>query len=244
MKFFGLGLVFLLLSGGVASAELPVELQEVKQQIIDITRANTTNTGNEREVRAELEPLIEELEAWFNANRPENELALLQVPWKNLWFDDPDITFDINLIIFRLQQPRDRIFQVVEEGYYYNVAELKLQIFWIPFTITSFLKGAYEIIRPATEENSGDPQLNTVALEFVSNGLRLGSLNPAIPLSLLVQAVDVGLVPTIPTFGPIGVTGELWNLYIDEDLRISAGFNNNEPDTIDLYILERVTTPD
>jgi hypothetical protein len=241
-RFAGLLLTGVLLCGRstVSAAELPPDLQLVKQQVIALTSANTTRTDNIAEVRAELEPLIAQLEAWFIANRPADEVALTQVPWKNLWYDDPDIAFDLNLGFLQLRQPRDRIYQVIEDGYYYNVSEFQIILLGRISTIQNYLKGAYSILRPAGPDNAGQPRLNTVGLEFVANAIRLGQIPANVPLSPLVRAVDARNIPTIPVPGPLGVTGELWNRYVDADLRIAAGFDNAEPETIDLYILKRV----
>ncbi|HET6422137.1 MAG TPA: hypothetical protein VFG20_00555 [Planctomycetaceae bacterium] len=224
------------------AAELPPELQAVKQQIITIASANTTNTENIPAVRQQLEPLIAQLEAWFIANRPENEVELTQVPWKNLWYDDPDIAFAIDLGILKLEQPRDRIFQVVEDGYYYNVSEFVITLFDQSLKLQNYLKGEYTIIDPAGPETVGQSRRNVIALEFVFNGVWFGTVPRSLPLSWLVQAVDAKLLPTIPIFGPYGVTGRLWNRYVDDDLRIGAGFNTDAPETIDLYLLRRVVT--
>ncbi|MBX3449030.1 MAG: hypothetical protein KF777_05680 [Planctomycetaceae bacterium] len=221
-------------------AALPPELEDVKQQIIDICVANTNRTDNIPEIRAQLEPLITQLGTWFDANRPENEIALTQQPWQNLWFDDPDIEFDFSFGPIALLQPRDQIYQVVEEGFYYNASEIRLRFFRAQFALQGYLKGAYTILRPADESNVGESRLNTVDLEFVANSIQFGPLPQNIGLSQLVKSVDAGLYPTIPIPGPLGVTGELWNVYIDEDLRISAGFDDSEPEVIDLYILRRV----
>jgi hypothetical protein len=224
----------------LSAAELPPELLAVKQQVVEITSNNTTRIDNVPEVRAQLEPLIAQLEAWFNANRPANEVALTQVPWKNLWYDDPDISFDFQFGPLQLLQPRDRIFQVIEDGFYYNVSEFQLVVFEQRLVLSNYLKGAYTIARPAGPGNVGEPRLNTVDLEFVGNSVFPGTIPARLRLSPLVRGVDRGLIPTIPVPGPLGVTGELWNRYVDEDLRIAAGFDDSEPQTIDLYILRRV----
>ena len=224
----------------IQAAELPPELQTVKQQIIDITTANTTNTENVPAVRQQLEPLIAQLEAWFVENRPENEVDLTQVPWKNLWYDDPDIAFDLDLGFLKIGQPRDRIFQVVEAGYYYNVSEFELSVFGQSLTLQNYLKGQYSILDPSGPGTDGQPRRNVIALEFVFNGLWFGRIPEAFPLSWLVRAVDAKAFPVVPTFGPYGVTGRLWNRYVDNDLRIGAGFTTDAPETIDLYILRRV----
>jgi hypothetical protein len=224
------------------AAELPPALQAVKQQVIALASANTTNTENIPAVRQQLEPLIAELEAWFIANRPENEVELTQVPWKNLWYDDPDIAFALDLGFLKLQQPRDRIFQVVEDGYYYNVSEFVVTLFGQSLTLQNYLKGQYTIVDPAGPGTAGQPRRNVIALEFVFNGVWFGTVPKALPLPWLVQAVDAKWLPTIPVFGPYGVTGRLWNRYVDDDLRIGAGFNTDAPETVDLYLLRRVVT--
>ncbi len=224
------------------AAELPPDLQAVKQQIIDIATANTTNTENIPTIRAELEPLIAQLEAWFIENRPENEVALTQVPWKNLWYDDPDISFGFTFGPFSVNQPRDRIFQVVENGYYYNVSEFVLTIFESEIILQNYLKGAYTVVDPAGPTTNGQARRNVIALTFVFNGAFFGPVPKVIPLSLLVRAVDAQKLPVIPIPGPNGVTGRLWNRYVDADLRISAGFNTEEPEVIDLYLLRKVRT--
>jgi hypothetical protein len=237
-----LTLTFLAAADALHAADLPPNLQAIKQQVIDITSANTTRTDNIAEVRTQLEPLLAQLEAWYIANRPANEVALTQVPWKNLWYDDPDIAFAIDLGFFALEQPRDRIFQVVENGYYYNVSELVFRLFGLKITTQNYLKGAYTIVDPATAETLGQPMRNVIALTFVSNGLQLGPIPRWLPLSPLVRLVDAGRFPVLPIFGPTGVQGRLWNRYVDADLRISAGYNLNQPEVIDLYILRKVTT--
>ncbi len=239
------GLVLILVAGfGAAArgAELPPELLAVKQQIIDIAAANTTNTSNIAAVRDQLEPLIAQLEAWFVENRPTNEVALTQVPWKNLWYDDPDISFDFTFGPISARQPRDRIFQVVENGYYYNVSEFVLTVFGTEITLQNYLKGTYTILDPAGPTTDGLPRRNVIALTFVFNGAFFGPIPKVIPLSWLVRAVDAKKYPLIQIPGPYGVTGRLWNRYVDSDLRIAAGFNTDQPDVIDLYLLQKVRT--
>lgn len=243
ISLLGMAFSMLFLSGAIsANDDLPPDLQLVRQEVIDIASANTNRTDNIEAVRAELDPLIAELGTWFNENRPDEELALTQVPWQNLWFDDPDIEFGFDLGFVALVQDREQIYQVIEPGYYYNVSEIDFRIGRNSWTFTGFLKGDYQIIRPATPDNAGEPRLNAIDLEFVANFSSLGSIPANVPLSTLVQLVDDGLYPAVPVPGPFGVTGELWNVYIDDELRIAAGFDDSEPETIDLYILRKVRT--
>jgi hypothetical protein len=237
--------VFLLAGAEIGNAvppdTLPENLRRVRNDIILITFLNTTRTDNVAAVRQELEPKIALLEEWFNANRPLNEIELTQRSWKNLWYDDPDIASfsNIDLGPIGFTQDRRSISQVVRDGFYYNVSQSTIRFFGIEFAIQNYLKGVYEITRPAAAAAPGEARLNVVNLEFVANGIRLGQLPLFVPPSSLVDQVEAGRLGLISIPGPIGVTGELWNLYIDEDLRISAGFDDSEPDVIDLYILSR-----
>lgn len=220
---------------------LPPEVAEARAQVLQISAENTLRTDNIAAVRAELMPHLDILAEWFAANRPANEVELTQQPWKNLWYDDPDIEFGANLNFgfFSLQQDRASIYQVVQDGYYYNVSESTLTLFGIPFRIQNFLKGAYEVAAPAGPGNVGEAPLNIVALEFVANSIRPGSLPKGFPLDPLVYLVELGWIPTIDIPGPLGVTGQLWNLYVDEEVRFAAGYDEAEPDVLDLYILRR-----
>jgi hypothetical protein len=232
--------VSMLLHGAIASAappDLPENLVDVKEQIIQIATENTTRVDNIDYVRAQLDPLVEELGAWFNANRPENEVELTQVPWRNLWYDDPDIGFELDLLVISFELDRNQIYQVIEDGFYYNVSELVFRAVLAEYRFQSYLKGAYTIIREASAQNQGEARLNTVDLEFVDNRIQIGTIPRAISLSVLVDFVDTLPFLTVPIPGPLGVTGELWNVYVDDDLRIAAGFDDSEPERIDLYIL-------
>lgn len=226
------------------AADLPDDVALARHEVIRIAEANTLATDNIPAVRARLEPHLEVLATWFAANRPANEVQLTQKPWKNLWYDDPDIEIGANLDLgfLKLLQDRSKIYQVIQDGYYYNVSESMVTLFGVSFPVQNFLKGAYQIKRPAGPGNTGRPRLNVVDLEFVANSLRLGRLPSGFPLDPLVYLIELGWIPTTAVPGPLGVTGELWNLYIDGHLRVSAGFDDAEPDVLDLYILRRADT--
>lgn len=75
--------------------------------------------------------------------------------------------------------------------------------------------------------------------EFVASGIRLAGPPLFTPPSTLVDQIESGELPLISIPGPVGVTAGLGNLSIDEDPRISAGFDDSEPDAQNLYILRR-----
>lgn len=222
-------------------ANLPPNLVSIRQQVIDISKANTLRADNIPTVRAQLDPLLDQLEAWFIANRPANEIALTQQPWKNIWYDDPTIDEFSNGSFggVQLQLNRDKVYQVVENGYYFNISESTLLASGFPIKFQTFLKGAYTIVNPAGPDNVGQPFLNVVSLEFVYNGIKFGPLFNRIDLRRLTRAANLRQLNVQRVPGPIGITGKLWNLYIDDELRISAGFEDDKPNELDIYILLR-----
>ena len=219
---------------------LPAEVATAKRKVIEITRANTARTDNVADVRAQLEPHLAVLAEYFADNRPANEVQLTRGAWKNLWYDDPDIDRVGPLVLDRSQ-----IYQVVNDGFYYNVSSSKLRALGLSLgTVQNYLRGNYEIIDRATPDTQGQPRRNVIALEFAGNRLWFGGLPEGADLGQLVDRVDGGDKLTIPVPGPRGIQGELWNLYVDEDIRISAGIQKGESRSTqeDLYVLERVTS--
>lgn len=217
---------------------LPTEVAAAKRKVIEITRQNTTRTDNVAEVRAQLKPHLAVLADYFANNRPANEVQLTRGAWKNLWYDDPDIDRVGPLVLDRSQ-----IYQVVEDGFYYNVSNSKFRPLGLSLgTVQNYLRGNYEIIDRATADTQGQPRRNVIALEFAGNRLWFGGLPEGADLRKLVERVDGGDKLTIPVPGPRGIQGELWNLYVDEDIRISAGVQKGESLSTqeDLYVLERV----
>jgi hypothetical protein len=137
---------------------------------------------------------------------------------------------------------RENIYQVVFDNFYYNVANNQMGIFGFrPTVVRSFLKGTFNLINRPDETNVGEPRLNVVDLEFGDNGVRLGAIPRHESLVELVKKVEYSRLSTLPVPGPKGITGELWNLYLDDELRISAGVQDDNG-VRDLYILRRVET--
>lgn len=232
---------------GCASPEMSVAGQDaaladriavLKEEIVRIASENTTRTDNIEEVRAQLDPLVNELEGYFAANRPENEPELLEGAWKSLWYDDPDINRGDRFLAI----DRENVYQVVFDNFYYNVTNNQLRFFGLrPTVVHSFLKGNFRLTNLPDETNVGQPRLNVVDLEFDDNVIRFGPLPRGENLVDLVKRVEAGNVRTIGVPGPKGITGELWNVYLDDELRISAGVQDDNGER-DIYILRRVET--
>jgi hypothetical protein len=219
---------------------LPPDVARAKRAVLEISARNT-RSEDLAGVRAELMPHLDVLRKHFAANRPANEAQLTQGTWKSLWYDDPDIERGPKF----LPLDRDRIYQVVKSDHYYNVSESTPTVLGLKLgRIQSFLRGNYRLENRPTAENRGEEKLNVIALEFAGNRARLGRLPTDVPLERLVEQVDSGAKLSIPVPGPRGIRGELYNLYVDADLRVSAGvqLGDSKSTDLDLYILRRATT--
>jgi hypothetical protein len=215
-------------SARVSQADFQVSLNE----ILTVSRANTLNPDTEG-VANRLKPHFEVVESYFAQNRPANEVELTRGVWKQLWYKNPDIE-DLRGPA-RLKD--DKIYQDVRDGYYMNVSEAKL--FGI-FNVRGFLRGNYTLTNVANAQNSGEKKLNVIALEFADSRSGFGRLKKNKSIAAQVDEVVSGKAKTFKTPGPKGIRGELWNIYVDENIRICRGSggrtnNNNEQ----YYVLER-----
>jgi len=202
---------------GLTAAGRTRRVARLKQRIRTIALANMERTDNLDAVAAQLTPLVRTLVSLAPAQTPDEQLALLDGPWHNLWSNlgygpfPPDLT---------------RIYQVVtSEGHYYNLSQATFGPPGSPTTINA-LRGAYA------------PVPGGFAIRFTSNGFLSGSLSGRTGSGLLALAsgIESGTTSLAPfpggqsspggpsgSRGPIGITGKLTTLYVDDDFRISGG---------------------
>ena len=97
---------------------LPAEVANAKAQIISLSKNNLNRWGDPI-----VQSLINEqatiLEDWFVRNRPDNEIELTTGPWFAAWYEDTTF-FPSN---FFLSADRNNTYQVVRNGFYYNIAK-------------------------------------------------------------------------------------------------------------------------
>ena len=214
------------------------QLKNVKNQIISIAKRNNKNIEGISETREQLNPLIEILAEHFANNRPENELALTGGTWQSIWYDDKDIEASERFQSLN----REKIFQLVYTNgtgpsFYYNVSESRVKIFGIKtLKVRTFLRGNYTLDQISTPETLGERQRNVINLEFAENRMQLKRLRYGTSIQEITEDVIRGNSRTYKIPGPKGIKGKLFNLYVDEDIRISGGFQENDED-LDLYIL-------
>lgn len=207
---------------------------QLKAQIRAISLANQIRTDNLPAVSTQLRPLINRLVALTPPKSPAQTLDLLVGPWYNLW---------ANLGYGAFAPDLKRIFQVVtREGHYYNLSQSPAPIPLIGYTVNA-LRGAYA------------PIPEGFAIRFTRNGVYGGTLvgKSGADLVALAAAIESGARPVLPVPGPIGITGRLTTIYVDQDLRIVGGdqtpvFDDNGkvsvPGQTDLlFILDRQVGP-
>jgi hypothetical protein len=203
-------------------------IEFAKTRIREISRANQTRTDNVAQITQQLRPYIDLLVRVAPTRSQPETLQLLLGPWYSLWTNQE----------FRGGSPNlARIFQVVRQGYYYNLSDSP-RPGGAPFI--NALRGAYT------------PIPDTLAIRFTANAVLPGSLvgRTSAEVATLAANIESGATPVIPVPGPIGITGQLGVLYIDEDLRISNGFgtpvfDDNGTVTVPgqfglLFVLERL----
>ena len=208
----------------------------IRNQIISLVHQYTLNPSLDvKHFRKSLQPFLNELEMWYIHNRPDNEITMTKGSWKSIWYDDADID-DRGSIKLN----KNKIWQVIGDNYYYNVSENRIGNCC---RFTNYLQGSFTISNKPNTLLKNLKKLNTIDLQFVYNGIRPNELHKGANLTKLVENVEKGSyfssknALSIP--GPIGVKGELWNFYLDDKYRFAYGININDPETIDIYILEK-----
>lgn len=215
------------MSLSISSAAFAASAESLKEKIINIATENMTRTDNYPEVRAALQPLVDELSSLQDLSE-EEKLELKLGGWKQLWTDDADDENSNNFISSAL---REQTYQYVSaDGFFYNISTVTF-----PFGIreTAFLRAEYK----------KDPEGGSTFF-FTSLELTRGATTDETDLGSISLAVENDEVrSTKLNFfkfprGPVGAEGYIDTLYIDENIRIDQGFNLADGD-MDLFVLIR-----
>ena len=206
----------LLSATALASNQQTDRVAELKEQIKSVATEATATDRDLLATKNELSPLVNELVAISPSQTEAQKAELVAGGWVNLWTDN---NFGPTL------NPAN-IYQVVSaDGYYYNISEIPAAT----GKLTNFLRGAY------TDEGS------YLAIEFTANSVSNVPLTAGTDLTALANKVEQSLLATTPVRGPVGVTGVLLNVYVDDDLRIVWGNSTLNSRPL-LFILERTET--
>ena len=202
-----------------------LSINELRAEVVAIAEANIARRDNLDDVLERLLPRVTLLAIEFANRRPDDELALTAQPWKTVW--DNVVIPDVEIATL----DRQRSFQIVEDGFYYNVTNLRLG----GRPVQYFLKGLYTIAKPPSDFAPGVVGLNVIELEFAESVLLRGPLPETEPLVGLVADVEAFVSADEPIDdaqpfvfrGPQGQTGELYNLYVDDDVRVTIGLGQS-----------------
>ena len=211
------------------------ELAATKAKLRAICAPNMTRTDNFDEVRAEVDPLVEKLARHFGQRPAAQKVSLVAGAWRQIWSDypypmAPFVSMDLS-----------QVYQVVSaDGHYWNLGDSRALGF---IGITGVLRGRYEL---------DGSRLN---IQFTNSGFRFGRLKSGVDLVDYASDLESGdkTYLGLPGGGPVGISGTLETLYVDGDLRIDRGTQDevrNEDGSVKrpaigakYFILDRVQTP-
>ncbi len=224
------------LTGKLARAEL----EATKADLRAIAYANIRQTDQFDAVRAEIDPIVTKLRRHFGSRSPTpSELPLVAGAWRQIWSDFPYPGTSL------VKMDPTQVYQVVSsEGHYYNIGEQRA---FFVFPTTGVLRGSYEL------------DGNKLRVQFTNVGFRFGKLKANTDLVAYAAAFENGARSylSIPgggqaPKGPVGISGTLETLYVDADLRIERGGQDDfyedgvvaiEGTSNKLFILDRVSIP-
>ncbi|WP_413560657.1 PAP/fibrillin family protein [Bdellovibrio sp. HCB209] len=197
-------------------------IEELKQQILEISRnaqGEYDGDDNDPAVRAELDPLVDELVSLVPVRSETEKLPQVVGSWQQVWSDGPG------------GGPAGSggalaaaVFQVVfPDGYYWNVAKNTIA----GVNSMGFLRGKFAI------------DTDKLNIEFTKSVGSPGWVSEGTESYMLAMRAEVGAYDIVPTPGPIGKKGFLANTYVDEDIRICRGGGDDFGTGTYLYVLVR-----
>ncbi len=227
-------------AAAVTASLTPGQIAALKAQIRAIALANIDQTNNLTAVRSELDPLVAQLAASFGTPSATSTLPLVAGAWRQIWTDFPYPT-----VSFLQSEPTETYQVVSADGYYYNLGDEEAASF---APVTGVLRGSYT------------PDGRQLDVQFTKVGFRFGSLSSGESLVELATNLESGAQWYLPIpgggaapSGPVGISGTLETVYVDEDLRLTIGTQTafDAPDGgvavpgvgPKLFVLDRVTTP-
>ena len=218
----------------------PAELASTKAQLRAISNANMGRTDNFADVRAQVDPIVRKLANHYGVRSATQKLPYVAGAWRQLWSDYP---FAMTSFI---SMDASQVYQVVSaDGHYWNVGDEKALGF---VGLTGVLRGGFV------------PNGTKINLQFTNLGFRFGRLGKNEDLVSFADGLESGSRYYLPIpgggnapNGPIGIKGTLETLYVDADLRVDRGTQEDFTDAQGtvlvpgygpkIFVLDRVTTP-
>ncbi|MNJ93236.1 PAP_fibrillin [compost metagenome] len=199
-------------------------VEDLKTQILQIASAaqgEYDSDDNDPAVRAQLDPLVDQLVALVPARTEAEKFVDVVGAWQQVWADGPGGPPGMGPLAAD-------VFQVVfPDKYYWNVAKNKVR----DIMTMGFLRGKFDV------------EADSLKIEFTKAVFDPGWVAPGTDVNTLAMRAEVGAYdgnPQTPGTSPIGKKGFLANVYVDEDMRICRGGGEEFGGTY-LYILTRNT---
>ena len=200
MKLFN-AILILTLSIFTSSLKADVGIKdraELKAKLVELASGYTGKTSLKDEALKEIKPLVDALVGLSEKKSEADKKDLIIGGWRNVW----------SYRNFGLNTNYDQVYQIVsEDGYYYNFSEIALG----KVKFSGFLRGKYE--------DAGDK----LRIEFTSNKIKFGFYEEGTDIVELIESFEAGEIRALSIPGPIGIKGDLVNLYVDDTLRIVTG---------------------
>lgn len=218
----------------------PAALAQTKADLRAIAYAHIDQVRDFDEVRSELQPLVDKLARHFGTRSAASKVPLVAGAWHQIWSDFPYPGTPLVKM-----DPR-QVYQVVSpDGHYYNLGDERALLV---LPTTGILRGAWELDGQA------------LRVHFTDVGFRFGRLKRNTDLVGMADDLESGALSKLglpgggaAPKGPVGIYGSLETLYVDADLRIERGGQEDYldaagnvlvPGTSDkLFILDRVNVP-
>jgi hypothetical protein len=204
---------------------ISTEAKALKTKILSISFANQTRQDNLKQVRAQLDPLINRLVAITPPRTEPEKLYQVLGGWYQVWSDAPFYRAT-RLGSYDLKN----IYQIVFNGYYWNIAR------FLPTNqggVTQFLRGTFGIT---------DESLQPVV--FTTDVFGVGDIPRKADVITYAIRAESGEYNAQPTqgFTPVGLPqSSLVNQYVDDNFRIVT--NPSSPDNPEpsIFILLRTS---
>ena len=208
----------LILTLGIFTSSLKADVgindrAELKAKLVELASSYTGKTRLKDEALKQIKPLVDALVGLSEKKSEADKKDLVIGGWRNVW-SYRNFGFNTNY---------DQVYQIVsEDGYYYNFSEIALG----KVKFSGFLRGKYE--------DAGDK----LRIEFTSNKIKFGFYEEGTDIVELIESFEAGEIRALSIPGPIGIQGDLVNLYVDDTLRIVTG-RTDGGGVEDLFILTR-----
>lgn len=204
------------------NSETIIQLRTEILEEAEALRTPCDDADNTAQNRASLSAKIDELVALVPKRVESEKAAEILGAWLQVWSDNPFT--EVDNICF----DTDRIYQIVyADNFFYNISE-----------VTAFGQKSSYFIRGQYEAGDDFLPVEFKDAYFSFDTLAIGT--DLVQLGLDAEAGNVVRAPLPPT-PVIGLTGQLGNIYVDEELRIITN-GSSAAESSDIYVMRRQVT--